>query len=64
MIYGKGYRNYVQKGYEPSSNDLVCVFEMKPAKGKSFNEAAGAVAAESSTGTWTKLTTISEKKTS
>jgi ribulose-bisphosphate carboxylase large chain len=62
MIYGKGYKNYVQYDYKPKSSDLICTFSFKPARNKSFKEAAGAIAAESSTGTWTKLTTIDEKK--
>lgn len=55
------YENYVDLKYEPSKTDLICEFFVEPFK-ESMKRAAGAVAAESSTGTWTKLTTISEKK--
>jgi len=40
----------------PSQTDLLCTFYVEP-KGISLEEAAGGVAAESSIGTWTQLTT-------
>lgn len=49
-------------GYKPSKSDLICNFYFEPSNGVSRKEAAGAIASESSTGTWTKLTTISEKR--
>lgn len=52
------YENYVNLKYKPKSSDLICMFRLNPCTKKS----AGAVASESSTGTWTKLTTITEKK--
>ncbi len=51
----EAYDEYVDKGYEPSKDDVVAVFRIKPAEGFSIEDAAGAVAAESSTGTWTSL---------
>ena len=42
--------------YEPAETDLVCTFYVEP-EGISLKEAAGGVAAESSIGTWTELTT-------
>ena len=42
--------------YEPAETDLVCTFYVEP-EGISLEEAAGGVAAESSIGTWTELTT-------
>ena len=57
-----GYMNYIKLGYKPKKNELVCVYKFKPAKGVSREEAAGAIAAESSTGTWTKLSTMSLKR--
>ncbi|MEM7813887.1 MAG: type III ribulose-bisphosphate carboxylase [Candidatus Aenigmatarchaeota archaeon] len=50
------YIDYVDLGYRPKRSDLVCDFYVEPC-GISLKEAAGAVAAESSTGTWTQLTT-------
>ncbi|MBO8180592.1 MAG: type III ribulose-bisphosphate carboxylase [Archaeoglobus sp.] len=49
------YGEYVDTGYEPDREDVVAVFRVKPAEGFSIEDAAGAVAAESSTGTWTSL---------
>ncbi len=51
------YEDFVDLSYNPSERDLVCTFELSPCT----RRAAGAVAAESSIGTWTKLTTLSEK---
>lgn len=50
------YIDYVDTRYKPKSSDLICDFHVEP-RGISLKEAAGAVAAESSTGTWTQLTT-------
>ena len=41
----------------PADTDLVCTFFVEP-EGVGLEEAAGAVAAESSVGTWTELTTV------
>ena len=59
---GKGYLKYVNFEYKPTSNDMICLFKFKPEKNRTRKEVAGAIAAESSTGTWTKLSTVSEKK--
>ncbi|WP_457742349.1 type III ribulose-bisphosphate carboxylase [Thermococcus sp.] len=54
--FDKIYDYYVDKGYEPNrKRDVVAVFRVTPAKGFTIEQAAGAVAAESSTGTWTTL---------
>jgi ribulose-bisphosphate carboxylase large chain len=50
------YLDFVNLKYEPRKSDLVCLFRVEP-QGISLEEAAGAVAAESSVGTWTELTT-------
>jgi ribulose-bisphosphate carboxylase large chain len=50
------YLDFVNLNYVPSSSDLLCTFFVEP-KGISLKEAAGGVAAESSIGTWTELTT-------
>ncbi len=49
------YLDFVDLGYNPSKDDLVCLFRVEPAKGFSMKEAAGRVASESSVGTWTEL---------
>ena len=54
----KAYSGYLNPGYVPRG-DLVAAFHMEPAKGVSFEEAAQAVASESSIGTWTELATLS-----
>lgn len=43
--------------YAPKETDVVCTFYVEP-EGISITEAAGGVAAESSVGTWTELTTV------
>ncbi|MEM3575015.1 MAG: type III ribulose-bisphosphate carboxylase [Candidatus Bathyarchaeia archaeon] len=48
--------DFVDLGYEPDETDLICAFRIEP-DGISMEEAAGAVAAESSIGTWTELGT-------
>lgn len=50
------YHEYVNRDYNPDpDNDVVAVFRVKPAPGFTIEDAAGGVAAESSTGTWTSL---------
>ncbi len=51
------YIDFVDKKYQPSDTDLVCTFYVEP-EGITLEEAAGGVAAESSIGTWTELTTV------
>jgi ribulose-bisphosphate carboxylase large chain len=51
------YEGYVNIRYEPHKDDLVCRFYMEPKYGIPFEEAASAVAAESSVGTWTDIST-------
>lgn len=50
------YVDFVDPDYVPRETDVVCAFHVEP-KGISLKEAAGGVAAESSVGTWTELTT-------
>ena len=49
--------DFVNQSYKPKTTDVICEFYVEP-EGISFIEAAGGVAAESSVGTWTELTTI------
>jgi ribulose-bisphosphate carboxylase large chain len=51
------YIDYVDLAYEPKESDVVCTFYVEP-KDVTMEEAAGGVAAESSVGTWTELTTV------
>jgi len=51
------YIDFVDTDYEPSGTEVICDFNVEPV-GISVEEAAGSVAAESSIGTWTELTTI------
>ena len=50
------YLDFVDLSYKPTETDLICTFSIEP-EGLSLREAAGGVAAESSVGTWTELTT-------
>ncbi len=54
--YSLKYLDFVDLTYKPKETDLICTFLVDP-EGISLNEAAGGVAAESSVGTWTELTT-------
>jgi ribulose-bisphosphate carboxylase large chain len=49
---------YIQIGYRPGKNDLVCEFYVDPAKGYTVRKAAEHVASESSVGTWTDVATM------
>ncbi len=48
--------DFVDLNYKPKSSDLICTFTLESEE-FSLKEAAGAIAAESSVGTWTELTT-------
>lgn len=49
--------DFVDQSYKPKTTDIICDFYVEP-ECISLTEAAGGVAAESSVGTWTELTTI------
>lgn len=51
------YVDFVNLEYIPKKTEVICTFYVDP-DGISLKEAAGGVAAESSIGTWTELTTI------
>ena len=51
------YVDFVDLKYKPKETDVVCTFFVEP-EDVSMLEAAGGVAAESSVGTWTELTTL------
>ena len=47
--------DYYVPDYVPADTDLLCAFRIRPAPGVDRIEASAAVAAESSTGTWTEV---------
>ncbi|UCE58100.1 MAG: type III ribulose-bisphosphate carboxylase [Candidatus Bathyarchaeota archaeon] len=49
--------DFVDLKYRAKETDVVCTFHVEP-EGMKMEEAAGGVAAESSIGTWTELTTV------
>src|SRR3990170_5403443 len=51
------YRDFVDLTYQPKEDDVISNFLVEPL-GIDLDEAAGGVAAESSIGTWTELTTL------
>ncbi|MGH2994731.1 MAG: ribulose-bisphosphate carboxylase large subunit [Gaiellaceae bacterium] len=54
----KEYREtYFEPGYEPAATDVLAAFRLTPQPGVPLEEVAAAVAAESSTGTWTSVWT-------
>ncbi len=56
------YPEFLKPGYVPDpQGDVVAVFRVTPAEGFTAEDAAGGVAAESSTGTWTTLYTWYDK---
>jgi ribulose-bisphosphate carboxylase large chain len=52
------YMDFVDTGYQPGKDELICLYYFEPAEGIGVEEAAGRIASESSTGTWTTLTTL------
>ncbi|MFH1256476.1 MAG: type III ribulose-bisphosphate carboxylase [Candidatus Diapherotrites archaeon] len=54
------YKGYVDLSYKPGKGDLVADFFLEPNAKVPFEEAAQAVAAESSIGTWTELSTLTQ----
>ncbi len=52
------YMDFVDCGAEPAPDELRALFYFEPAAGISKEEAAGRIASESSTGTWTTLHTL------
>ncbi|MEM3362090.1 MAG: type III ribulose-bisphosphate carboxylase [Candidatus Anstonellaceae archaeon] len=60
-MYG-GYTNYINTSFTPDkSNYLVATFKLTPPKNSTLYYCAEAVAAESSIGTWTSLSTMEKK---
>lgn len=55
--YSDARRHYFDPDYVPDDTDVLCAFRVTPQPGVSPEEAAAAVAAESSSGTWTSVWT-------
>ncbi len=49
------YMDFVDTSYSPAADELICLYYFEPETGISREEAAGRIASESSTGTWTTL---------
>ena len=49
------YLDFVDLKYTPAKDEIVVLFYFEPAAGVGMKEAAGRIASESSTGTWTTL---------
>lgn len=50
---------YIDLGYKPSKNELICEYYLEPKAGVSIEEAATNLAGESSIDTWTHILTLS-----
>lgn len=55
------YMDFVDTTYEPPDDEMKALFYFEPAAGISREEAAGRIASESSTGTWTTLTSLPDR---
>ncbi|MFH0955191.1 MAG: type III ribulose-bisphosphate carboxylase [Candidatus Micrarchaeota archaeon] len=55
MAFKEVYSQFVNLHHKPGKDELVCSFYIEPATGETMKRAAGAVAAESSVGTWTAV---------
>jgi ribulose-bisphosphate carboxylase large chain len=55
MPFKEVYEEFVDLYHKPGKDELVCSFFIEPMKGETVKRAAGAVAAESSVGTWTSV---------
>jgi len=54
-------KTYTDLKYRPTRKDLIAEYYLEPRKGVKFEKAANHVAAESSIGTWTDITTLDKK---
>jgi len=52
--------SYLNLNKKPSKDDIVATFKMKPQKGFDFMQTVQELAAESSVGTWTEVTTLTK----
>ncbi|MDI6737294.1 MAG: type III ribulose-bisphosphate carboxylase [Nanoarchaeota archaeon] len=56
-----GYEDFIDMGYKPDSHDVIASFRVKVPKWSTAKRAWGAVAAESSVGTWSALKAMNYK---
>jgi len=54
-MFKEVYEKFVDLKHEPGKDELICSFYIEPMRGSTVERAAGAVAAESSVGTWTEV---------
>lgn len=52
--------HYIDENYTPKDSDVICLYRFVPKAGVKVEEAAEQIAAESSIGTWTKISTMNE----
>ena len=57
----KDMLNYYDPEYQPKDSDVICLYRFTPVKGVSAGQAAEQIAAESSIGTWTTISTMNEE---
>lgn len=53
--------HYYDPTYTPKDSDIICLYKYKTKEGVSFGEGAEQIAAESSIGTWTKISTMNDE---
>jgi len=53
--------SYLNRSYKPKRNDIIVEYRVEPSFGLSLEKAAEKIAAESSIGTWTKLSTLNKR---
>ena len=52
------YHDFIDRSYKPKSDDVKVLFYYEPAEGVTDEDAIGRIASESSSGTWTTLTSL------
>jgi len=52
---------FFDNSYKPKKNDLLALYYLEPAKGTSFELAAEEIAGESSIGTWTEISSLTNE---
>jgi len=52
-------KDYIDLGYKPMKQDLVCEYHIEPAQGVGFEDACTHMAGESSIDTWSDISTLS-----
>ncbi|MCD4798247.1 MAG: ribulose-bisphosphate carboxylase large subunit, partial [Methanosarcinales archaeon] len=52
-------KDYIDLGYKPTKQDLVCEYHIEPAQGVGFEDACTHMAGESSIDTWSDISTLS-----